>query len=103
MLLVYTTVKSQTEAKKIGKKLVSDGLAACASTWKADSVYKWKGKIREESEWVIELKCRDQEYGKIEMALKKMHSYELPAIYGIPVAVGEKDYLKWLNKHVYLK
>lgn len=97
MIVIYITCKNSTEAKKIGKAIVSKKLAACANFFPIKSVYKWKGKMVEDNEIVLLLKTVDKNFSKIRKEVKKLHSYEVPCILKIKVDAN-KEYENWVNK-----
>ncbi|MCZ7405999.1 MAG: divalent cation tolerance protein CutA, partial [Candidatus Methanoperedens sp.] len=45
--IVYITAGDMDEARKIGRELVEDHLAACANIFPITSIFRWKGKIDE--------------------------------------------------------
>jgi len=49
--VIYITAGDREEAMKIGRTLVEEGLAACANLFPITSIYQWKGKIEEGSEF----------------------------------------------------
>jgi uncharacterized protein involved in tolerance to divalent cations len=57
--LVEVTTSGEEESKRIGKKIVSERLAACANIIPAvSSFYWWKGKLGEDSESILLLKTK---------------------------------------------
>ncbi len=88
-----------TEARKIAKELVSRKLAACVNILpRVESIYTWKGKAEISREALLTVKSRKSLFGKIEKAVKGLHSYECPEIIAFPIADGNKDYLKWIEE-----
>ena len=99
MLLVYVTCKGSKEAERIGSDLVERGLAACANYYDGKSIYQWKGRLVREKETILELKTVEGSYRRVEERIKKMHSYELPAIITVPAWRVEANYLRWVQFH----
>ncbi len=88
-----------TEARKIAKVLVSRKLAACVNILpRVESIYTWKGKAEISREALLTVKSRKSLFGKIEKAVKGLHSYECPEIIALPIADGSKGYLKWIEE-----
>ena len=95
--LVLTTAGTEEEAQRIARALVEDRLAACVSVApKITSVYRWKGTVLTETEWLLLIKTRAALFPRVQEAVRRLHSYELPELLLVPVAGGEESYLKWL-------
>jgi len=95
--LVLTTAGTEEEAQRIARALVEDHLAACVSVApKITSVYRWKGTVLTETEWLLLIKTRAALFPRVQEAVRRLHSYELPELLMVPVAGGEESYLQWL-------
>ena len=98
-IVVYVTASGEEEAEKIGRALLENELAACVNIVKnVRSIYRWQGKIEDEAEAMMIVKTRRQHFGRIEEAVKKLHSYSVPEIIALPVVEGPTDYLAWLRE-----
>ncbi|WMW24671.1 divalent-cation tolerance protein CutA [Methanolobus sediminis] len=97
--IVYTTTSSKEEASKIGRELVENKLAACVNIHAIDSVYSWDGNIEEDKEFALSAKTTTSRVQEITDHIRKVHSYELPAIVSWKIT-GEKEYLKWISENV---
>ena len=97
--IVYTTTSSKDEARKIAAKLVEKKLAACVNIHAIDSLYSWEGNIEEDEEFALSIKTITSKVQEITENIRKMHSYELPAIISWEIS-GEADYLKWIADSV---
>lgn len=98
MRIIYITCKDMKEARKISRHLIEKKLVACANIFPINSIYPWKGEIQDTEEIVVLLKTPDENYEKVETEIKKLHSYDTPAIYSWTVDKINKDYLDWVNK-----
>lgn len=96
--LIYITAKDEAEAKKIGKALVEERLAACANIHPIKSIYRWKGKVQEEGETVVLLKTKAELADKVIQRVKELHSYETPCVVSIPIENGYKKFLEWVGE-----
>ncbi len=96
MLLVLTTFPNEQEAKHAAKILVEEKLAACAEIRVCESIYDWKGWLKEEKEFELVLKASEKNKKKIEARLKEIHSCELPQIIFLK-AGASKEYEKWVD------
>lgn len=98
--LLYITTPDKKEAKKIGRALIEENLAACANIIDGmESIYKWKGEIQEDNECVLIIKTHYSRVNKVTRRVKEMHSYECPCVISITLAEneGNEDYLDWLE------
>lgn len=81
--------------------MIKKELAACAQVFgPVQSVYKWKGKIKREKEWLCIIKSVSNKFKDIEKIIKSLHSYELPEIIALSIKKGNKEYLKWINRQI---
>jgi periplasmic divalent cation tolerance protein len=100
-ILVLTTAGSEVEAGKIARALVERRLAACVNVLpKVSSVYRWQEKIEQSEEWLLVIKTGQELFGKVQDAIKELHSYELPECVSVTVDSGSADYLKWIGDSV---
>lgn len=97
MRLVYMTAASREEAKKIGRALVEERLAACANVIDGmESVYWWQGKLAEDRETVLIAKTRAELVPALTERVKQLHSYTVPCVVALPILAGNPAYLDWL-------
>ena len=100
-IIILTTTSSNKEAEIIGSKLVDKKLAACVNIIpNIKSIYRWKGKINEDSEYLLIIKTVKRVEEDVFENICKLHSYDTPEMISIPVTGGEKSYLNWLSKSV---
>ena len=95
---VYITTKDESEAKRIGRVLVEEKLVACVNIHPTNSIYRWKGKIQEESEATVLAKTKASLVDEIISRVKELHSYEVPCIISFPIEKGNPDYLQWIEE-----
>ncbi len=95
--LCYITAGSREEAKKIGRALVEERLAACANVIDGmESVYWWQGKLTEDREAVLIVKTRAELVAAVTARVKALHSYTTPAIMVLPVESVDAEYYRWI-------
>ncbi len=92
---LYVTAENTLEAQRISKHLLQRKLIACANIFPVESVYRWKGKMREGKEAVVILKTMKNKVAAVRKEIEKIHSYEIPCITEIEVKPNGK-YGKWL-------
>ena len=101
IVFAYITCKNKSEAKKIGKVILQEKLAACINIFdNMTSMYWWKGKIQEESETVLIAKTTKKLFPKLSKKVKSIHSYSVPCILQIPITDGNKEYVDWLKRNL---
>lgn len=100
-IVVITTVGSEEEAHRLAAELVGRRHAACVNVLPVRrSIYRWQGKICEDSELMLLVKSLEDEYPAIEAAIRELHSYELPEILKFSVSGGDEKFLEWLAEAV---
>ncbi len=96
-VVVLITAPSEEEAAEIASALVEERLAACANIVREiRSVFRWEGKIKDESEALIVAKTREALFEDLEKRVREIHSYSVPEVIAIPIVKGSEAYLSWL-------
>ena len=95
-IFIYITAANKKEAQKLALPLLEKRLIACANIFPISSVYWWKGKIKNGKEYALIVKTVKKNYNFIKKEIRKIHSYDTPAIIQIPVKVNEK-YGEWMK------
>jgi periplasmic divalent cation tolerance protein len=96
--LVYTTFATREAAIAAGRALVEERLAGCVNIIPAmTSIFVWNGVSEVADEVVLLAKVPPEAAGACVAALKRLHTYENPALLVLPVAAGGADYLAWLR------
>lgn len=96
--VVLTTVVSPEEAARLGRTLVEERLAACATVVPGiESIYHWQGKVESSAETLLLLKTGPEQVAALEERLHALHSYEVPEFLVLDVESGSRRYLDWLE------
>src|SRR5687767_1685869 len=96
-LLVLTTLGSADAAKSLVRGLVEDRVIACGTVLPGgESIYRWRGAVTEESEVVVLLKTRVEQWDALRAAVAKRHPYEVPELLAFSADQGLEPYLNWL-------
>ncbi len=96
---IYITTSNKEEARKIGRKLVEERLAACVNIIDGmESIYRWEGEIKEANECILIAKTHYSKVRGLTNLVKKLHSYDCPCIVSMTITEdeGNKEYLDWL-------
>ena len=97
-IIIFSTASSRQEAQRIARTLVEENLAACVQIVPGvESVYFWQGKLRDEPEWLLIIKSRALLFEKAAGRIRSLHSYDVPEIVSVSIALGSDDYLRWME------
>jgi periplasmic divalent cation tolerance protein len=92
------TTANKEEAEKIAQCLLDEKLIACANiVGPVSSLFWWKGKIERAEEYVLIMKSNMNLFEKLSKRVKALHSYEVPEIIALPIVIGYKAYMEWLD------
>ena len=96
--IVLTTAGTREEAERLGRALVEERLAACATLFPgAESIYRWEGKVESAAETMLLLKTEEAQLAFLEKRLHELHSYTTPEFLVLRVDGGSRAYLEWLS------
>ena len=96
--LLYLTVPTEAEGRELARRMVEEKLVACAHLFPAGfSVYRWEGKVMEESEMVLIAKTRSDLVIEAIDRIAKWHSYDVPCVLALPIEAGNESFLKWIS------
>ena len=95
-VVIVSTYPSKNSISKVAKELVISQLAACVNISKISSIYAWKGKIENSSEYLALFKTTEKNKKKLKQKIKETHPYDVPEIAEIDVKSINNSYLKWL-------
>ncbi len=100
-VVIMTTAADLRECRKIARHLVEARLAACVNiTQKVQSIYRWKGKVANDKEFLLLIKSTRELFSEIKAAISKVHSYTTPEIICLPIIDGSENYLQWVSDSV---
>jgi len=98
IVLVYITAGTGDEARRIGRELVTQRLAACANIFdSATSFFWWEGAVQEETEAALVVKTKSALLDHLISKVKELHSYSCPCIVAFPVIRGNPAFLEWIR------
>ncbi len=100
-VVALSTLGNAADAERIGRALVERRLAACVNVVPGVvSLYRWKGEIQRDEEWLLVIKTRADALEPLRAALVSLHPYELPELVAWPIAGGHEPYLRWIDQNV---
>lgn len=98
LVFAYVTASSPEEARRIGRVLVEERLAACVNILPGMiSIYRWQGAVETAEETVLIAKTRAELFEALSARVKALHSYEVPCVVELRLGRGNPDYLGWLE------
>jgi periplasmic divalent cation tolerance protein len=99
-IVVMITAPSVDVGRKIANTLLEQKLAACVNILSPiNSLYTWQGKIHDDVEVLLIVKSRAELFEeKLVPAVQAVHPYEVPEIIALPILMGSKNYLEWINE-----
>ena len=98
-VVVLMTAPNGEEAEAIGKKVVTEGLAACCNIVPGiKSIYVWKEKLCAEAEVLCVFKTRKNLFERLRDRILELHSYDVPEVIALEITAGLKEYLGWIDE-----
>jgi periplasmic divalent cation tolerance protein len=95
--IVLTTCASPGEASRLGRTLVEERLAACATLIPAvQSIYHWQGQIESSTEALLLIKTNTEQLTALEIRLHQLHTYKIPEFVVLGVEAASHPYFDWL-------
>jgi len=98
-IVILITVPSEEIAEKVANALLEQKLAACVNiAAPIRSLYTWEDKICEDEEMLLIVKSRAELFeNQIIPAVQAVHPYQVPEIIALPILMGSKNYLDWID------
>jgi periplasmic divalent cation tolerance protein len=101
ILVVLSTVPSESVGRDIARNLLTGGLAACVNIVPGVvSIYEWDGRMEESSEAILVIKTTTDKVDALIGSMAKLHPYDVPEIIALPVQNGYKPYIDWIKSVV---
>ena len=97
-VIIISTFPNKKTITEIANQLVKKKLTACVNITKISSVYSWKGKIENQSEYLALFKTTKTKLKTLKKELEKLHPYDVPEIAEINPNSINQSYLKWLTE-----
>lgn len=96
-IVVLTTVASEDDAKRLAHIVVEQRLAACVNILpQVQSIYRWEGRVTEESEHLLLIKTVRDRLDELQEAVLAAHPYEVPEFVVLEIDQISGPYHQWL-------
>lgn len=96
LLTIHTTVARRDDARRLARRVLRAGLAACAQLEPIESLYVWNGELMEEAEVRLSFKTTSLRRQALMDLIREAHPYELPEIAATPLRDADPTYRRWL-------
>jgi periplasmic divalent cation tolerance protein len=99
LIVVVTSVGTEDQALDIAHALVRNHRAACVNIVpNVHSIYRWKGRICDDGEFLLLVKTRAKEFDGVREAILKLNTYELPEVLAYRVDDSSPAFAAWIGK-----
>jgi periplasmic divalent cation tolerance protein len=101
-IVALITGPSKEVGTAIARALLEQKLAACVNIVSPiNSLYTWKGETCSDKEVLLVVKTKAAIFeDKFIPAVQAVHPYEVPEIIALPIIMGSKSYLDWIDAEV---
>lgn len=104
MILIYITCEDVKQAKEIARHLMGKRLVACANIFPEMMPMFFgppkSGIIDEGKEVVLIVKTIENKFDEVDIEVSKIHNYDVPCVFSIPVEKVSKKYFEWLKGEI---
>lgn len=99
--VILTSVGTEQQAVEISEELITRRYATCVNIVPClRSIYRWKGKVCEDTEYLLLIKAPASRFDAISETIRELHSYELPEIMALSVEQAEQAFRQWIVNSV---
>ena len=96
-VVVLTTAPDADVGRALARSLTEERLVACVNRVPGiTSVYRWEGRVCEESEELLVMKTTRDRLAALEERVRSLHPYRTPEFLVLSVESGSSGYLAWL-------
>jgi periplasmic divalent cation tolerance protein len=97
VIIIMTSVGTEEQALDIGETLVRRRYAACVNMVPSvHSIYRWRGKISHDGEYLLVIKTLAREYPDVARTIRELNSYELPEILSFSLRDADGKFCSWI-------
>lgn len=99
LIVVVTSVGTEEQALDIAHALIRNRQAACVNLIpNVHSIYRWKGRVCDDGEFLLMIKSRAQEFDAVCDTIQKINTYELPEILAYRVDESSPAFAEWISR-----
>lgn len=95
---VISTYPTRSSASETARDLVGSRLAACVNISEISSIYSWKGRIEDASEYIALFKTTQKNSEELKRRIQDSHPYDVPEVAEIDVNSINDSYMRWLTE-----
>ena len=96
LVIIVSTYPTKKSISKIANELVKNKTVACVNISKISSVYSWKNKVENTSEYLAIFKTITKNKTVLKKKIEETHPYDVPEIVEIDTVSVNHSYLNWL-------
>ena len=96
LVIIISTYPDKKSILKIANELVQKKIVACVNISQINSIYSWKEKIENQSEYIAIFKTTLKNKNRVKKKIEETHPYEVPEIIEMDVVTVNKSYLNWI-------
>ena len=101
IVTIYAVFADADEAKRIGRAVVDERLAACVNILGAiHSFYRWEGEVQSADEAAALFKTSRAAADALIARIAELHSYDVPCIVTWPIDPAHPPYADWVGDSV---
>ena len=97
-IVIVSTYPDKKSISRVAHIIVEKKLAACVNYTKINSVYTWKNKIQDTTEFLALFKTTSYSKQKLKEMITSSHPYEVPEIVELKMDDANVLYMKWLEE-----
>ena len=97
-IVIVSTYPDKKSISRVAHIVVEKKLAACVNYTEINSVYTWKNKIQDTTEFLALFKTTSDSKQKLKETIAKSHPYEVPEIVELKMDNVSLPYMKWLEE-----
>jgi len=99
LIVVVTSVGTEDQALDVAHALIRNRQAACVNIIQGvQSVYRWKGRVCVDGEWLLLIKTVASEFEGIRETIQKVNTYELPEVLAYRVDYASDGFGNWIAR-----
>ncbi|MGI0036939.1 MAG: divalent cation tolerance protein CutA [Nitrososphaera sp.] len=94
--IIISTFSDEQSVRELARNVLDARLCACVNFTRINSMYLWKGKLKDHEEFIALFKTTRRSAEKLKKAIAMHHPYEVPEIVELKMSNVSAGYLLWL-------